>query len=103
AGFMRGAPGRIAGRGFLVLAVVVVGVAPGPRLEFAWAEGFMSDAASRVAITLKPDELGTLIHLEESGFAFPEGDDAQVLRALRSLAQGWTLELDELIAYVESA
>lgn len=103
AGIKPGATGRIAWTGEIVLAVEVLAVEPGQRLEFAWAEGFMSDAASRVAITLKPDELGTLIHLEESGFAFPEGDDAQVLRALRSLAQGWTLELDELIAYVESA
>ena len=101
AGIQAGASGRIAWTGEIVLAVEVLAVEQGRRLEFAWAEGFMSDAASTVAITLKPDDLGTLIHLEESGFAFPDGDDAQVLRALRSLAQGWTLELDELIAYVE--
>lgn len=101
AGITPGATGRIAWTGEIVLAVEILKVEPGRRLEFAWAEGFMSEAASRVSISLKPDEHGTLIHLEETGFSFPADDNAQVLSALRSLAQGWTLELDELIAYVE--
>ena len=101
-GVQTGATGRIAWTGEIVLAVEVRSVEAPRRLVFAWSEGFMSDAASTVSITLKPDEHGTMIHLEESGFAFPPDDEASVLRALRSLAQGWTLELDELIAYVES-
>lgn len=101
-GIQTGSTGRIAWTGEIVLAVEVRAVEAPHRLVFAWSEGFMSDAASTVTISLKPDDHGTLIHLEESGFAFPPDDEASVLRALRSLAQGWTLELDELIAYVES-
>ena len=57
---------------------------------------------ARGCCSIREDELGTQIHLEESGLAFPQADGESVLRSLRSLAQGWTLELDELVRLVES-
>lgn len=101
AGFVPQASGRIAWTGEIVLAVEVHEVDQMHRVSFSWAEGFMSAAATRVTLTIRPDDLGTQIHLEESGFTFPAEDPEAVLRSLRSLAQGWTLELDELVALVE--
>lgn len=101
-GFSPGNAGRIAWTGEIVLAVEVREVIPEQRVAFSWAEGFMSAAATTVTISIRPDELGTQIHLEESGFAFENADGEAVLRSLRSLAQGWTLELDELVKYVEA-
>lgn len=101
-GFSAGATGRFAWTGEIVLAVAVQEVEPLRRVSFDWAEGFMSSAATRVTLSMRPDDLGTQIHLEESGFSFPAGEPESVLRSLRSLAQGWTLELDELVALVES-
>ena len=101
-GFVAGGKGRFAWTGEIVLAVEVLEVVPEQRVMFSWAEGFMSNAATTVTLSIREDELGTQIHLEESGFAFPQADGESVLRSLRSLAQGWTLELDELVRLVES-
>lgn len=102
-GFEPGGKGRFAWTGEIVLAVDVLEVVPMRRVVFSWAEGFMSNAATTVTISIRPDEHGTQIHLEESGFAFQKADGEAILRSLRSLAQGWTLELDELVKLVESA
>ena len=53
------------------------------------------------AIALKPTDGGTLVHFEERGFQLA-GSTSQVRASLRALAQGWTVELDELVAYAES-
>lgn len=101
-GFTEGATGRFAWTGEIVLAVEVQRVEPMCCIAFSWAEGFISNAATTVTISIRPDDLGTQIHLEESGFAFDGAESEAVLRSLRSLAQGWTLELDELVKLVEA-
>lgn len=96
-----GAQGRFAWTGEVVLAARVVECADRQRFAFDWSEGVLGGDATRVAFSIKPADPGTLVHFEESGFRL-RGDDAQVRASLRALAQGWTVELDELVAYAES-
>lgn len=99
-GVIPGAMGRFAWTGEVVLAARITAVEPEQRFAFAWAEGFVSNRASSVEITLSPIDTGTQVHLVESGFPL-EGDDATKREALRSLAAGWTVELDELVDLAE--
>lgn len=100
-GVVPDALGRFAWTGEVVLAARIREVEPETRLCFEWAEGIVSNRASTVEITLSPLEDGTQVHLAESGFPL-EGDDATRRDALRSLAAGWTVELDELVELAES-
>ncbi|WP_430592810.1 SRPBCC domain-containing protein [Humidisolicoccus flavus] len=94
-----GAQGRFAWSGEVVLAARILAYEEQRAFAFEWAEGFMSEKATRVSFRLRPDHGGVLLHFEESGFAI-DGDESAVRNALRALAQGWTVELDEFNAYV---
>lgn len=100
-GVVEGAMGRFAWTGEVVLAARIREIVPEERFAFEWAEGILSGRASAVQITLSPTDQGTQLHLVESGFPL-EGDDATRREALRSLAAGWTVELDELVELAES-
>lgn len=100
-GVVPGALGRFAWSGEVVLAARITEVVPDERFSFEWAEGILSDRASTVTITLSALEDGSQVHLVESGFPL-EGDDATRREALRALAAGWTVELDELVELAES-
>lgn len=100
-GVVPGAVGRFAWTGEVVLAARVVSSEAPTRFSFEWSEGIVGPEATTVTFSLKPADVGTLVHFEESGFSFG-GDTAQVRASLRALAQGWTVELDELVAYAES-
>lgn len=100
-GVVAGAMGRFAWTGEVVLAARIREVVPEERFTFEWAEGILSGRASAVEITLTEIDAGTQVHLVESGFPL-EGDDATRREALRSLAAGWTVELDELVELAES-
>lgn len=100
-GLEPGALGRFAWTGEVVLAARILESDPVERFAFEWSEGVIGDDATRVTFSLKPADDGTLVHFEESGFRL-RGDDAHVRASLRALAQGWTVELDELVAYAES-
>ena len=81
--------------------VVAESVSPDlSRVAFSWAEGILSDRASVVDIELQDAPGGTQVHLVESGFPL-DGDDASKREALRALAAGWTVELDELVDLAE--
>ncbi|MCH1882933.1 SRPBCC domain-containing protein [Agrococcus sp. ARC_14] len=100
-GVVPGAMGRFAWTGEVVLAARIQEVVPQARFCFEWAEGILSGRASTVEITLAEIDGGTQMHLVESDFPL-EGDDATRRGALRSLAAGWTVELDELVDLAES-
>ncbi|WP_347757114.1 SRPBCC domain-containing protein [Agrococcus sp. ProA11] len=100
-GVVEGATGRFAWTGEVVLAARIREVVTEERFAFEWAEGILSGRASAVQITLSPADQGTQLHLVESGFPL-EGDDATRREALRALAAGWTVELDELVELAES-
>lgn len=100
-GLVAGATGRFAWTGEVVLAARIREVTPLSRFSFEWAEGILSGRASIVEVSLAATEAGTQVHLVESGFPL-EGDDATRREALRSLAAGWTVELDELVELAES-
>ena len=95
-----GATGRFAWTGEVVLAARFLAVEPQTRVAFSWAEGILSDRASVVDIELQDAPGGTQVHLVESGFPL-DGDDASKREALRALAAGWTVELDELVDLAE--
>jgi uncharacterized protein YndB with AHSA1/START domain len=100
-GVVPDALGRFAWTGEVVLAARIREVEPEARFSFEWAEGILSGRASTVEMTLRRLDGGTQLHLVESGFPL-EGDDATRREALRSLAAGWTVELDELVDLAES-
>lgn len=100
-GVVAGATGRFAWSGEVVLAARILEVVPEERFVFDWAEGILSGRASTVEIGLRDDDGSTQVHLVESGFPL-EGDDATRREALRALAAGWTVELDELVDLAES-
>ena len=93
--------GRFAWSGEVVLAARIHEVEPQSRFSFEWAEGILSGRASSVELTLREIDGCAQVHLVESGFPL-EGDDATRREALRSLAAGWTVELDELVELAES-
>ncbi|WAC65699.1 SRPBCC domain-containing protein [Agrococcus sp. SL85] len=99
-GVVEGATGRFAWTGEVVLAARFLAVEPERRVAFSWAEGILSDRASVVEIDLQELHGATQVHLVESGFPL-EGDDASKREALRALAAGWTVELDELVELAE--
>ena len=99
-GIVPGALGRFAWSGEVVLAARIDAVEPEERLAFAWAEGILSERASSIEVTLRDAPGGTQVHLVESGFPI-DGDDAARREALRALAAGWTVELDELVDLAE--
>ncbi|GAA3601538.1 SRPBCC family protein [Agrococcus terreus] len=99
-GVAEGATGRFAWTGEVVLAARFLAVEPQTRVAFSWAEGILSDRASVVDIELQDAPGGTQVHLVESGFPL-DGDDASKREALRALAAGWTVELDELVELAE--
>lgn len=99
-GMAPGAQGRFAWTGEVVLAARIDEVEPRSRLAFTWAEGILSDRASHVEVTLRELDGSTQVHLVEHGFPL-EGDAAARREALRSLAAGWTVELDELVDLAE--
>lgn len=100
-GVVAGATGRFAWSGEVVLAARVQELDPESRFVFDWAEGILSERASTVEITLRDVDGSTQVHLVEHGFPL-EGDDATRREALRALAAGWTVELDELVDLAES-
>ncbi|WP_344343804.1 SRPBCC domain-containing protein [Agrococcus versicolor] len=100
-GLVTGAQGRFAWTGEVVLAARVLDAVPAERLSFEWSEGVLGPTATQVTFALKPTEGGTLVHFEERGFRL-DGSTSQVRASLRALAQGWTVELDELVAYAEA-
>lgn len=100
-GVVPDALGRFAWTGEVVLAARIRDVTPPSHFSFEWAEGILSGRASSVEMTLAAIESGTQVHLVESGFPL-EGDDATRREALRALAAGWTVELDELVELAES-
>jgi uncharacterized protein YndB with AHSA1/START domain len=99
-GVVTGAQGRFAWTGEVVLAARILDASPSERFSFEWSEGMLGPSATQVTFALKPTEGGTLVHFEERGFHLT-GSTAQVRASLRALAQGWTVELDELVAYAE--
>lgn len=100
-GVVAGATGRFAWSGEVVLAARILEVEPQVRFVFHWAEGILTGRASTVAIDLRDVDGSTQLHLVEWGFPL-EGDDATRREALRALAAGWTVELDELVDLAES-
>lgn len=100
-GLVTGAQGRFAWTGEVVLAARVLDAVPTQRLSFEWSEGVLGANATQVTFAIKPTDGGTLVHFEERGFQLG-GSQSQVRASLRALAQGWTVELDELVAYAES-
>ena len=100
-GVVPGAMGRFAWSGEVVLAARIHEVEPQSRFSFEWAEGILSGRASSVELTLREIDGCAQVHLVESGFPL-EGDDATRREALRSLAAGWTVVLDELVELAES-
>lgn len=100
-GVVAGATGRFAWSGEVVLAARILEVEPEERFVFDWAEGILSGRASTVEIGLRDVDGSTQVHLVESGFPL-EGDHAARREALRALAAGWTVELDELVDLAES-
>ena len=100
-GVAPGALGRFAWTGEVVLAARILDVEPEQRFAFEWAEGILSGRASSVEITLAEIDGCAQVHLVESGFPL-EGDDSTRREALRSLAAGWTVELDELVELAEA-
>ena len=100
-GVVAGATGRFAWSGEVVLAARILEVEPEERFVFDWAEGILSGRASTVEIGLRDVDGSTQVHLVEHGFPL-EGDDATRREALRALAAGWTVELDELVDLAES-
>nr|WP_274606992.1 SRPBCC domain-containing protein [Agrococcus sp. KRD186] len=100
-GVVPDALGRFAWTGEVVLAARIRDVTPQTHFSFDWAEGILSDRASTVEMTLREIDGCAQLHLVESGFPL-EGDDATKREALRALAAGWTVELDELVELAES-
>ena len=100
-GVVPGALGRFAWTGEVVLAARIRDVTPQTHFSFEWAEGILSHRASTVEMTLREIDGCAQLHLVESGFPL-EGDDSTKREALRALAAGWTVELDELVELAES-
>lgn len=100
-GVTEGAQGRFAWTGEVVLAAKIVTVDAPHVFAFDWSEGILGDNATNVTFSLRPTDDGTSIHFQESGFQLDGGSD-KVRGSLRALAQGWTVELDELVAYAEA-
>jgi uncharacterized protein YndB with AHSA1/START domain len=72
---------------------------------FTWGEPvdrpdpLRTGASTQVRFTLEPDGAGTRLTVVETGFGSLTGRDPR--RALEDNREGWTSELDELVAYLE--
>ena len=71
-----------------------------PPAPHAGGEPMRPDNSTQVRFTLVPDGEATMLSVVESGFAALSRDPATAMEENR---QGWTHELDELVAYLEAS
>lgn len=99
--FTSGAKGRLHFEGYGWFAFEVTRVEPGRLLAYRWGQSAEDpDRMTEATFTLEPDGAGTCLTVHETGFT-GDTDDA-VRAALDGNREGWDVELDELVAYVES-
>lgn len=99
--FAVGTRGRLHFEGYGGFPFEVTRVEPGRLLAYRWGQS--PDEPERMTeaeFTLEPDRDGTYLTVHETGFT---GDTDDALRAaLDGNREGWDVELDDLVEYVES-
>ncbi|ROS23969.1 SRPBCC domain-containing protein [Cellulomonas sp. PhB150] len=98
-----GGLGTIGFEGYGELPVRVEEVDEPVVFAFTWGardEPLRPDNSTLVRFTLTEDGTATVLSVVESGFGLLSRDP---LEAMQSNKQGWTDELDELVAYLEAA
>ncbi|WP_020015412.1 SRPBCC domain-containing protein [Promicromonospora sukumoe] len=99
--FAPGTTGRLHFEGYGWFAFEVTRVEPGRLLAYRWGQSAEDpDIMTEATFTLEPDGAGTYLTVHETGFT-GDTDDA-VRAALDGNREGWDVELDELVEYVES-
>jgi uncharacterized protein YndB with AHSA1/START domain len=78
-------------------------VEPLHRFAFRWlrreGDGPVEDSSTLVVMTLVPEGDGTILRVTESGFADLPWPEKERARYSAENAEGWIIELDELLAY----